>query len=402
MNRVVITGQGIVSSLGIGAKENCEALQNGKCGIDLLDISGIEKLNIKIGAAVKGYQDDDYFTKQEILFFDKFTQFAIIAAKEAMIQSGIEINGELEQKTGVILGNAGGGLQTQDENFKSVYALNKSRLHPFIIPKLMSSAATSQISIMFNAKGPSFTLSTACASSNHAMGQAYKMIQSGSLIAAITGGAESMLCFGGLKAWEGLRVMSNDNCRPFCANRTGMVQGEGAGIFVFEEYTHARARGAKILAEIIGFEMNSDASDIVKPNKIGAVKAISGALADAKVDPIDVGYINAHGTGTLINDKIETAAIKTVFQDHSKQLLVSSTKSMHGHLIGGAGAVELFASVMAVREGIIPPTINYTSFDPDCDLDFVTNVSRESNVDIVVSNAFAFGGCNAVIVLKRF
>jgi nodulation protein E len=282
-----------------------------------------------------------------------------------------------------------------------VYEEGKNRVHPFVVPKLMNNAAASHVSMSYNLKGPSFTVATACASSNHAMGQAFNFVRSGMADVMVTGGSESMLCFGGIKAWEGLRVMSKDACRPFSANRNGMVQGEGAGVFVFEEYEHARARGAEILAEVIGFAMSSDAADIVMPSKQGAARAIAGALADAGVAGDTVGYINAHGTGTAANDKTECAAVADVFGAHADQLMISSTKSMHGHLIGATGAVELLACIMALREGVIAPTIGYEEPDPECALDVVPNEAREADVDVVLSNAFAFSGLNAVLALRR-
>ncbi len=301
----------------------------------------------------------------------------------------------------MVFGTSGGGLNTQDENYRAVYEEGKNRVHPFIVPKLMNNAAASHVSMEWNLKGPSFTVATACASSNHAMGLAFQIVRSGASRVMITGGSESMLCFGGIKAWEGLRVMSKDACRPFSATRNGMVQGEGAGVFVFEEMEHAKARGADILAEVVGFSMTSDAADIVMPSKQGAARAIAGALKDAGLNPESVGYINAHGTGTAANDKTECAAVADVFGPHADRLMISSTKSMHGHLIGGTGAVELLACVMALRDGVIAPTIGYEEPDPECALDVVPNVAREAKVDVVLSNAFAFGGLNAVLALRR-
>lgn len=300
----------------------------------------------------------------------------------------------------MILGNSGGGLNTQDENYRAVYEEGKNRVHPFIVPKLMNNAAVSHVAMQYNLRGPSFTVSTACASSNHAMGQAFQMIRSGMATAMITGGSEAMLCFGGVKAWEGLRVMSKDACRPFCATRNGMVQGEGAGVFVFEDRDHAIARGAEILAEVVGFAMTSDAADIVMPSKQGAARAIAGALRDGGLNRDEVGYINAHGTGTAANDKTESAAVADVFGPHADKLMISSTKSMHGHLIGGTGAVELLACIMALRDGVIAPTIGYMEPDPECALDVVPNVARDASVEVVLSNAFAFGGLNAVLALR--
>ncbi|MBU1829258.1 MAG: beta-ketoacyl-[acyl-carrier-protein] synthase family protein, partial [Alphaproteobacteria bacterium] len=259
----------------------------------------------------------------------------------------------------------------------------------------------SHVSMEWNLRGPTFTVATACASSNHAMGQAFNMIRCGMSTAMITGGSESMLCFGGVKAWEGLRVMSKDACRPFSLNRNGMVQGEGAAVFVFEEMEHAQKRGAEILAEVIGFAMTSDASDIVMPSKQGAARAISGAITDARINKDEIGYINAHGTGTAANDKTECAAVADALGAHADNIMISSTKSMHGHLIGGTGAVELLACIMALKDGIIAPTINYEEPDPECALDVVPNEARDAKVDVALSNAFAFGGLNAVLALRK-
>jgi nodulation protein E len=350
---------------------------------------------------VQGFEPENLFNRQQLSLFDRFTQFTLIAAREAIAQSGLSFSGELAARSGVILGNSGGGMTTLDENYRSVYEEGKNRVHPFVVPKLMNNAAASHVSMEFNLKGPSFTVASACASSNHAMAQAFQMVHGGLAPVMVTGGSESMLCFGGVKAWEGLRVMSKDACRPFSANRNGMVQGEGAGIFVFEEYEHARARGADILAEVAGFAMSSDAADIVMPSKQGAARAISGALRDAKLNREDVGYINAHGTGTAANDKTECAAVADAFGAHADKLMISSTKSMHGHLIGGTGAVELLACIMALRDGIIAPTIGYEEADPECALDIVPNEAREAKVSAALSNAFAFGGLNAVIALRK-
>ncbi|WP_299934222.1 beta-ketoacyl synthase [uncultured Pelagimonas sp.] len=401
MKRVVITGAGTINALGSDVPSTMQAMRDGHCGIGPLDFQDVDRLAIKIGGQVQGYEPDAHFNRQQLSLYDRFTQFTLLAARQAMAQSGIEFTGELADRSGVILGNSGGGLTTQDENFRAVYEDGKNRVHPFVVPKLMNNAAASHVSMEFNLRGPTFTVSTACASSNHAMGQAYQMVRSGMAPAMITGGSEAMLCFGGVKAWEGLRVMSKDACRPFSATRNGMVQGEGAGIFVFEDYDHAHARGADILAEVVGFAMSSDAADIVMPSKAGAARAISGALRDGQIDKTRVSYVNAHGTGTAANDKTECAAVADVFGAHADNLMISSTKSMHGHLIGGTGAVELLACLMALRDGIIAPTIGYEEPDPECALDVVPNVAREAKVDVVMSNAFAFGGLNAVMALAR-
>jgi nodulation protein E len=376
-------------------------MREGVCGIGDLDFKDMNRLSIQIGGQVHDFEPEKVFNRQQLSLYDRFTQFTLLAAKEALSQSGLVFEGELAAKSGVVFGTAGGGVSTWDDNYRAVYEDGKNRVHPFVVPRLMNNAATSHISMEYNLKGPSFTVSTACASSNHAMAQAFQIVRSGMSPAMVTGGSESMLCFGGVKAWEGLRVMSKDACRPFSANRNGMVQGEGAAVFVFEEYEHARARGADIQAEVIGFSMSSDASDIVMPSKQGAARAISGALKDARLNTEDVGYINAHGTGTTANDKTECAAVADVFGTHADNLMISSTKSMHGHLIGGTGAVELLACIMAVRDGIVAPTIGYDEPDPECALDVVPNEAREIKVDVALSNAFAFGGLNAVIALRK-
>ncbi len=401
-HRVVITGQGAINALGASASATVEAMANATCGIGELDFQDVDRLMIRIGGQVNGYVPEDHFTRPQINLYDRFTQFAVLAAQEALVQSGIDLSDELSLEAGVILGTAGGGLQTQDENYRSVYEAGKNRVHPFVVPRLMNNAAASHVSMTHNLQGPSYTVATACASSNHAMGQAFHAIRAGLSRVMLTGGSESMLCFGGIKAWEGLRVMSKDGCRPFCATRNGMVQGEGAAVFVFEEYEHARARGADILAEVVGFAMTSDASDIVTPNQDGAARAIRGALKDARLDPSDVGYINAHGTGTTANDKTECAAVREVFGTAADTVMISSTKSMHGHLIGGTGAVELLACIAAVRDGMIAPTINHTKPDPACDLDVVPGQARHEKVSAAISNAFAFGGLNAVLAIRAF
>lgn len=399
--RVAITGMGTVNALGLDVAATFAAFKEGKCGITPLEVADLDRLSIKIGGQVHGWRPEAYFNRQQTLLYDKFTQFTLLAAREAVMQSGLDFDGDLGLMSGVVLGTAAGGVNTWDENYRTVYEEGKNRVHPFVVPRLMNNAAASHLSMEYGLLGPSFSVATACASSNHAMGLAFEMVRSGAARVMLTGGSESMLCFGGIKAWEGLRVMSKDACRPFSANRNGMVQGEGAGIFVFEDWDHAVARGADILAEVVGFAMSSDASDIVMPSALGAERAIAGALRNAALNPEDVGYINAHGTGTAANDKTECAAVAHAFGHHADRLMISSTKSMHGHLIGGTGAVELLACIMALREGVIAPTINYDEPDPECALDVVPNEARQARVDAVLSNAFAFGGLNAVIALRR-
>ena len=402
MKRVAITGAGTINALGVTVDQTLDAMREGRCGIGPLSFRDVERLSIQIGGQVNDFVPEAVFNRQQMVLFDRFTQFTLIAAKQAIAQSGLTFSGDLSATSGVVLGTAGGGVSTWDENYRTVYEEGKNRVHPFVVPKLMNNAAASHVSMEYNLKGPSFTVSTACASSNHAMAQAFSMVRSGMSKVMVTGGSESMLCFGGVKAWEGLRVMSKDACRPFSANRNGMVQGEGAAIFVFEDLDHAKARGAEILAEVVGFAMSSDAADIVMPSKQGAARAMAGAMRDGGINPDEVGYINAHGTGTAANDKTECAAVADVFGHHADDLMISSTKSMHGHLIGGTGAVELLACIMAVRDGVIAPTIGYEEFDPECALNVVPNTAREARVDVALSNAFAFGGLNAVLALRKF
>ncbi len=401
MRRVVITGAGTINALGLSVPQTLAAMREGKCGIGPLEFRDVERLAIRIGGQVRGFEAEGRYNRQQIALYDRFTQFTLAAAREAIEQSGLTFTDELAARAGVVLGTAGGGVSTWDDNYRAVYEEGKNRVHPFVVPKLMNNAAASHVSMEWNLRGPSFTVSTACASSNHAMAQAFAMVRSGMSPVMVTGGSESMLCFGGVKAWEGLRVMSRDACRPFSANRNGMVQGEGAGVFVFEDYDHARARGAEILCEVAGFAMTSDASDIVMPSKAGAARAMQGALQDAGINREEVGYINAHGTGTAANDKTECAAVADVFGTHADRLMISSTKSMHGHVIGGTGAVELLACIMALRDGVIAPTIGYEEPDPECALDVVPNEARAAQVNVALSNAFAFGGMNAVLALRR-
>jgi len=401
MRRVAITGAGTVNALAQTVAGTFAAFAEGRSGIAELDIRDKDRLSIKIGGQVKDWQPEAQFSRQDLTLYDRATQFAVSAARQAVAQSGLTFDGDLADRAGVILGTAGGGLGTLDDSYRAVYAEGKNRVHPFTVPRLMNNAAAAHVSMVHGLRGPSFSVASACASSNHAMGLAFQMVRAGSAPVMLTGGAEAMLCYGGIKAWEGLRVMSPDGCRPFSLTRNGMVQGEGAAVFVFEDYDHAVARGADILAEVIGFAMSSDASDIVMPSPQGAARAMQGALRDAGLNPEDINYINAHGTGTAANDRSEATAVHTVFGAHTKALPVSSTKSMHGHLIGGTGAVELLACVMALQQGVIPPTIGFETADPECALDVVPNAARQAQVEVALSNAFAFGGMNAVLALRR-
>ena len=400
--RVVVTGIGVVSALGTGYQDHCAGLREGRLGIGPVSRFDPERLMVKIAAEAKQFEGEDHFSRSEIALLDRVSQMALIAAREAIDQSGIEFDDVLAPKAATVLGSAMGGLPTLDENYYAVYHEMKNRVHPFIVPRLMSNAPVSQISMAHGLKGPAYVVSTACSSSNHAMGQAFHLVRSGAADAALTGGTESVLCFGGMKAWEGLRVMSKEACRPFSKNRNGMVLGEGAAILVLEELERAKARGAIILGEITGFGMTADAGDIVQPSLEGASGAIRMALADGGMAPEEIGYVNAHGTATAMNDRTESLAIRTVLGDHAANVLVSSTKSMHGHAIGAAGALEAVATLMTLREGVIAPTIGHEEEDPEIGLDIVPNQAREATVTAAISNSFAFGGLNAVIAMRKW
>lgn len=397
MLRVVITGAGTVNPLAHSVAGTFAAFAAGRCGIGPLRIRDVERLSIGIGAAVQDWQSPHPS-------LDRSVQFALEAARQAVDAAGLEFSGALGLGAGVILGTAGGGLATVDDNYRTVYAEGKNRVHPMVVPRLMHSAAASHVSMAHGLRGPSFCVSSACASSNHAIGLAFQMVRAGTAPVMLAGGAEAMLTFGGLKAWEGLRVMAPDACRPFSADRNGMVQGEGAAVFVLEESEHARARGAEILAEVAGFGMSADAQDLVAPSQAGAERAMLLAMKDGAISAQELGYINAHGTGTALNDRTEAAALQAVFGNDLAGIPVSSTKSMHGHLIGAAGAVELLACLLALGDDIIAPTVGYRTADPACALDVVPNTARKlpkGTVRATLSNAFAFGGLNAVLALRR-
>ena len=398
--RVVITGAGTVNPLAADLPGTFAAMVAGRVAIGPMDFADIDRLSIRIGAQVQGWQPETRFARQELVLYDRAVQFAVDSGRQAVAQSGLSLTEGDSLRAGVVMGTGGGGYTTIDDSYRAVHAEGKNRVHPFTIPRLMHNAAAAHLAMRHGLRGPSFTVSTACASSNHAMGLAFQMVRAGACDVMLTGGSEATLCFGGIKAWEGLRVLSPDGCRPFCASRNGMVQGEGAAVFVFEERERALRRGAPILAEVAGFAMTSDAADIVMPDPDGAARAMRGALADAGLPVEAVGYINAHGTATAANDRSEAAAIRRVFGAAAPP--VSSTKAMHGHLLGAAGAVELLACLLALGgEGVIAPTMGWQEADPDCPLDVVPNEARRVRVEAALSNAFAFGGMNACLALIR-
>lgn len=397
MRRVVITGIGTVNALAQDVPGTFRAFREGRAGIGPLGFRDADRLSIRIGAEVRDWQPEKRFSAKELPLYDRVTQYALVAGQEAMAMAGLAA--DLGPRGGVILGTAAGGIQTWEESYRAVFADGKNRVSPLVVPRLMHNAPASHLSIRFGLQGPVLAVSSACASANHAMGLALQQIRAGAADVMLTGGAEAMLCFGGVKAWEGLRVLAPDACRPFSLGRRGTVIGDGAGVLVFEAEDHARARGATVLAEVAGFGMTADAGDILAPNVAGAVRAMRLALRDAGLEPGDVGYINAHGTGTLANDRAESAAVLTVFGAAPPP--VSSTKSMHGHAIGATGALEAIACVLALREGLLPPTLGFEAADPDCPLDIVAHQARAARVAAALSNAFAFGGLNAVLAFRR-
>ena len=402
MQRVVITGMGAVTPLGHTAGTTWSAMREGRVAIGPITSMSRDGLRFGIAAEVQGFDPLAHFDEKKLILFDRVSQFALVAAREAIAQSGIDFSaGDLGENTAVVIGTGVGGEQTHDEASRRLYGENNPRTHPLTIVRLMANAPACQISIEHKLTGPAFATSSACASANHALAQAFHMVRSGVADAAVAGGTEACITLGVIKAWEAMRVMADDTCRPFSKQRHGMVLGEGAGVFVLETLERARQRGATILAEFVGAGMSADAGDIVLPSEAGMAKAIQRALADGGLGTADVDYVNAHGTGTPGNDPTESKAIRRVFGAHADRLAVSSTKSMHAHALGAAGAIELVATIGALREGVAPPTMNFLDPDPECDLDYVPNAARELPVRAALSNSFAFGGLNAVLALRR-
>ncbi len=400
MRRVAVTGVGVISALGLNQEEFREALQSGRCGIGPMERAEANDLRFKNAAEVHGYDPAAKFSAEELVFLDRFAQFALLAAEEAVMQAGVEWTQQLREEAAVVTGSCMGGRSAEEAGYRELFQHGKSRVHPMTIPRGMSNAGASHISMKYGIQGPAYTVSTACSSSAHAIGQAFWLVRSGAAPMAIAGGSEAPLFFGGLKAWEAMRVISKDTCRPFSANRSGMILGEGGAMLVLEPLEAALARGARPMAEIVGFGMSADAGHITQPSSEGAARAIRSALRDAGLAPEQIGYINAHGTATEMNDRTETASIRCAFGEHAKRLAVSSTKSMHGHTLGAAGALEAVATVLALRDGVLPPTANFTAADPACDLDVIPNVARELSVEAALSNSFAFGGLNAVLAFR--
>lgn len=397
--RVAITGIGVFCAAGRNISEFWNSMSTGRSAIAPLD--GFPGLKILTGAQIRGYQIADYFAPKEADLIDRFAQYGLIAAREAVASSGIEWTPELRESTGVITGSCLGGKVVEDESFHQLYANNNPRVHPLTIPKIMANAAASRIGVEWGLTGASYTLATACSSSNHAIAHAFWMVRQGQLEMALAGGSEAPFTLAHLRAWEAIRVVAPDTCRPFSRDRRGMILGDGAAMLLLEPLERAEARGAIILGEIVGAGMSADAHHITQPAVEGAARAIRLALRDAGLGPDQIGYVNAHGTGTQANDATECKAIRAVFGPHANRLVVSSTKSMHGHALGAAGAIEAAATVLALRHGMLPPTANHLGPDAECDLDVAPNQPRPAQVEYALSNSFAFGGLNAVLAFRK-
>jgi nodulation protein E len=399
--KIVITGMGAVSPLGVSAASTWSAMKAGHCSIGELTTISLKDLKGNIGAEIKQLPDIG-LDHRRLVTMDRFSHMAVLAADEAAHQAGLDFDEKSQFRAGVIVGVGTFGGITIDEAYRAVWVDMKRSPPIFTVPKAMPGAAAGQVSMHLGLKGPVFGISSACSSSNHAIGTALDILRSGRADVMLAGGADAPIIFGVLKAWEALRVMSGEHCRPFSANRSGLSVGEGAGMFVLETEAHAKARGAHILCELAGFGMTGDASDIVAPGVEGPARAMQMCLADAHVNAEAIGYINAHGTATKANDVIETAAIKMAFGLHARSMSISSTKSMHAHCMGASGAIELISCIGAIREGVVAPTIHYETIDPECDLDITPNVARERVVTAALSNSFAFGGTNAVLCVKKY
>jgi nodulation protein E len=400
--RVVITGYGAISPLGHDAASTWQGLVAGRSAIGPMVNQPTEPLLVRVAGEVRGFDPAAHFEAKRLPLLDRFSQFALLAAREAMAHSGLAVDEAGSLRTGVVVGSGAMGMHTLDDGYRRLFEAGNPRLHPLTVPRLMTSAPASLISMEHELRGPAFSVASACASANHAIAQALSLLRHGQADAMLAGGSEAPLSYGCLKAWEALRVMAQDTCRPFSRDRRGMVMGEGSAMFVLEAEAHARRRGAAILAELAGAGMSADAGDIVLPDPAGAARAMRLALADAGLPPEAIDYVNAHGTGTSANDPMETEAIHHVFGAHATRLAVSSSKSMLGHSLGASGALELIATVKALETGILPPTANFTEADPACDLDYVPNESRPGAVRAAISNSFAFGGLNAVLVVRRY
>ncbi len=396
--RVVVTGMGAICATGHDVPSFYSSLRDGAVGIRPIANIPTDRLTARVAAEIRGLNVKEHFTARQLPMLDRTSQLALVAARQAMAQAGLA-RGDVDEAA-VILG-AGIGQETFDQSYLQLYGQNAPRVHPFTVPRIMPNASTSHVSMEFGIRGPCYAIASACASSNHAIGQAAHMIRSGMVDIAVAGGSDASVVVGVLKGWEALRVLSPKGCRPFSRDRDGLTIGEGSGVLVLEAAEQAAARGATALMEIAGFGMSADGADITAPDANGAARAMQAALRDAGCAPEEVDYVNAHGTGTRLNDRTEVAALRLVFGTRLDRIPVSSTKSMIGHCMTAGGALELIATAMALREGVLPPTAGFTEPDPECDVDCVPNASRSAEVGVALSSSFAFGGLNAVLVVRR-
>jgi nodulation protein E len=399
--RVLITGLGCVSGFGLGVEPFWSGIVAGASGVRPVDWPlPADSTKVTTGARVWGYEPGDQFAPERIPLLDRFSQFALLAAREAVADAGLREHDI--RLAGLVIGSGCGGKETDEQTYQRLYRDGKARVHPLTIPRGMPSAAASQVSMDLGIRGPSFTVTSACASTAHAVAQAVLLIRSGCVELSLAGGTDAPFTYGLLKAWDALRVVSPDLCRPFSHDRNGLVLGEGAGLVVLESEGHARSRGAKVYAELAGFGLSADAAHVTDPSADGAAAAMSAALADAGLVSAEIDYINAHGTGTWANDPSESRAIRQVFGSGAGRLAVSSTKPAHGHALGASGALELIATTLAIRDGVVPPTLNFTKPGEGCDLHYVPNQAEARRIGAALSNSFAFGGLNAVLALRGF
>ena len=409
-NRVVVTGMGVVSPVGLDLNTTWESLIAGRSGVDYITRFDTEGFDTRFAAELKRFEPTDYIGRKEARRMDRFTQMAVVASTEAVEHAGLQIGPTNQDDIGVLVGSGIGGLLTLSEQISVLKEKGPGRVSPFLVPMMITDMASSQISILLGARGPNFCPTSACSSGSDAIGTAYEIIKRGDAIAMLAGGSEAVITPIGVAGFNANRAISTRNdapqqaSRPFDSERDGFVLGEGAAVLVLEDLSFAQKRGAQILAEVIGYGASSDAFHITQPSEDGegAVRAMKMAIKKAGLAPDEVDYINAHGTSTPLNDRVETVAIKAVFGDHAYKIPISSTKSMTGHLVGAAGAIEAAICIMTIQHGIIPPTINLTNPDPDCDLDYVPNVARRARVNTALSNSFGFGGHNSVLVFRRY
>ena len=403
--RVVVTGMGVVTPIGLNVDDFWQSLRESRVGVSDLGGFPLDDLKILIAAQIKNFEPKEHlrhFSRDKIIMHaDRYSWFAAAAADQAVKQSGLEVPFTDPYRTACIIGSGAGGLVTFEQAYRDLFINNKRATHPLTLLRIIGSSASAHVGIEYGVKGPTFATCSACSTATHAIGIARDYIENGLIDVAIAGASESVINYGTMKAWQALHVLSPEGCFPFAKKRNGTVLGEGAGILVIEEYEHAKARGATILAELCGYGMTSDSKDMVNPDIEGPRVAMQLALEDAGLQPSDIEYLNAHGTATAINDKNETNAIKEVYGEHAYKLAISSTKSMHGHPLGAGGGIEAVACIKAINEGWVPPTAGLDEADPDCDLDYVPNVGRDLEVNYAMSNSFAFGGLNAVLVFGK-